>query len=273
MEDPRCSIPARIFEHPRVQTESDWMEFKQRFQLNTTGRFPNDWADWTEHSRRARHPIVLRLLGSFSALTNVIGQDEPTGLFMSLTDRPRLVRQIIEHFVDLNIVVAEKALSEANVDVVFMGDQIAGDDGPLISPKTMQDFFIEGYRRIVEFLRSHGVKLILYNADGNVLPFVDMLVEIGIDGFVGVPAKMDMPGLKSRYGDAICMIGGIDRWILLNSPEAIELEVREKVALAGKGRIIPCLSGQVLPETRLANYKHYASCLRKYLWAADLVHK
>ena len=80
-----------------------------------------------------------------------------------------------------------------------------------------------------------------------------------------------MPGLKRRYGDRICMIGGIDRRILSETLDIIECEVREKVNLARQGRIVPCLSGQVLPEVPLSAYRHYAECLRRYIEDAGCV--
>ena len=263
--DPAHPIEVRIFEDTRVRSRADWLEFKKRFRHTPEGRYPEDWERWTAHSKMASHPIALELMGLFSAFTNVLGWAEETGMYVSFYDRPEFVHEIIDHFTELNLTVSEKALAEARVDFVKLGDQIAGDDRPFISPKQMEQFFLPGYRRMIDHLRNRGVEVIIYNADGNVLPFVPMLVDIGIDGLMGLPRPMDMAGLRARYGNALCMIGGIDRWVLLKSKEEIEREVDHTLALARKGRVIPCLNASILPETPLENYRHYAEYLRSNL--------
>jgi len=258
----RARISTRVFENPLVHNHDEWLEFRKHFAFSPDGRLPDDWSAWAEHSRSAEHPIALELLGGFSALTNVIGMDEPTGMLTGFFDNPELIHDIAAHFVELNLVCADKVLDEARVDFVIMGDQIAGDDRPLISPRIYREFFLPGYRRTVEFLRGKGMDVILYGADGNVLPFVDMLMDIGVNGFMGVPEKMELPGLLEKYGGRICIVGGVDRWALLRSPEEIEAEAKRKAALAAGGRVIPCVDGSVMPETSLENYRHYARCLR-----------
>ena len=95
---PGTPIETRIFVNPRVQTPEDWQEFKEHFRITPDGRYPEDWDRWAAHSRTASHPIVLNMGGFFGKLTNVLGLENETGLFMSLYDRPELVREIVEHF-------------------------------------------------------------------------------------------------------------------------------------------------------------------------------
>ena len=262
-ESGESPIEVRVFVDPLVRTPEDWQEFKEHFRITPEGRYPEDWDRWVAHSKTASHPIVLGIGGFFGVLTNVLGLEGETGLFMSLYDRPELVREIVEHCIEFDIAVIDKALVEARIDFVAFGEQIAGDDGPMIAPAIVKEFFLDGYRRVVEHVRGREIDTMVFRADGNVLPFVPMLVDAGFNGLMGVPQKMDMAGLKKRYGDNICMIGGIDRWALTKSKAEIEREVDAKMAVARQGRVILCVDGSVTPEVSLENYRHYAQYLRK----------
>ena len=264
-DDSERPIQVRIFEKPLVKTEDDWLWYKEHLRPTPEGRYPEDWDKWVVHSQEASHPIVLHLSGFFSTLTTTIGLDEPTGMFMSFHDRPDFIHKIVSDLVEWVIGVSDKALSEAQIDMAILGEQIAGDEGPMIGPRQVQEFFLDGYRQIVEHLNSHGIDMIMFSADGNSAPFVDMLTDIGIKGFFGVPKEMDPAGMRTRHGDELAIIGGIDRWALVKSKVDIKREVDRIMQLARRGSFIPCLSAGVLPETSLDNYRYYADYLRKQI--------
>ena len=265
--DPEHPMQVRVVEGPPlVRDRDDWLEYKKRFRPTPAGRYPDDWDRWLAHAREARHPIMLQMMGLTGPVRGAIDDAGETGLFTSFFTRPEFIHEMVRHFTDFGIAVADKALREAPLDCVIIGDQIAGDDGPMISPQLMETFFMPGYRRIFEHLRGRGVDLVIYRADGNVRPFAAMLVEAGAGGFMDIPRQMDPASLKDEYGDRVCMVGGIDRWALVHSKADIEREVDEKIALAGRGRYIPCLCAGVLPETSLDNYRHYAAYLKKRIW-------
>lgn len=264
--DPDHPMQVRVVESPpHVRDRATWQRYQKRYRATPEGRYPDNWCEWIEHARTAEHPIMLNMQGLTGPVRGAIGDEGETGFFYSLFTNADFVHELADYFTEFLIAVADKALQEAPIDFVMLGDQIAGDDRPFLSPKLMETFFMDGYRRIIRHLRSRGVDLILYNADGNVRPFVSMLVEAGVDGFGGIPRQMDPVAMKDQYGDKICMIGGIDRWVLLKSKAEIEREVDAKIELAQRGRYIPCLCGGVLPETTLENYRHYAAYLREQI--------
>ena len=261
-------IQVRIFENPLVKTEDDWAAYKERLRPTPAGRYPDDWAEWVQHSRAASHPIALDLPGFFGTLTTVIGLEDETGLFMSVHDRPEFIHTIVERLTEWVMAVAEKALGEASIDFVVLGEQIGGDQGPMIGPNVVKEFFADGYRQVIEQARGRGIETVIFRSDGNVGALVDLLRSIGVDGFMGVPKEMDPGGMRARHGDELAVIGGIERWALVGSKDEIKREVDEVMQLARRGRFIPCLCGQVLPETSLDNYRYYADYLRQQIMAS-----
>jgi uroporphyrinogen decarboxylase len=122
------------------------------------------------------------------------------------------------------------------VDVVMIGDDLAGQDGPLFSP----DF----YRRVVKprqkALVRHIKKLtgakIWYHTCGGCIEYIPELIDNGVDILnpVQISARgMDLAELKRRFGDQIVFWGGgIDSQHILpfGSPQQVRDQVRLNVA-------------------------------------------
>ena len=99
----------------------------------------------------------------------------------------------------------------------------------------------------------------IIHSDGNVLPFVEDLLSVGIAGLhPNEKGAMDIRAMKRTYGDRLCLLGNVDLNLLgMGSPEAVELEVRELIGdlAPGGGYIVTSgnsLAGYLLPENVLA---------------------
>ena len=51
--DAQTQIGVRIFEDHVIGTPEDWPAVREHFRLTPEGRYPEDWARWTAHSRSA----------------------------------------------------------------------------------------------------------------------------------------------------------------------------------------------------------------------------
>jgi uroporphyrinogen decarboxylase len=89
------------------------------------------------------------------------------------------------------------------------------------------------YRRLAEKVTLPWV----IHSDGNMLPFLDDLVSIGIAGFHPVEnGAMDIRAVKKQYGDRICLLGNVDLNLLgLGTPEEVDREVYELIRDVGPG--------------------------------------
>jgi uroporphyrinogen-III decarboxylase len=127
----------------------------------------------------------------------------------------------------------------------------------------LQEFFLPAVARLSTLIRSHGVDTILLRQRANLTDTLDLYRDCGINGLFGVcdANGMHLDRLIERYGDEMCYIGGIDGRVLRESEPEIESEVTNKVDLARKGRIIPCMGTHVLPEIEFDTYRYYAECL------------
>ncbi|MDF1515842.1 MAG: uroporphyrinogen decarboxylase family protein, partial [Anaerolineae bacterium] len=83
---------------------------------------------------------------------------------------------------------AVKHLCELDFDFLWFGDDIAFKTGPYVSPKVFKELFVPHYRRVVD----HISKPWIYHSDGNLLPVMDDLLDLGMAGLHPIePEAMD----------------------------------------------------------------------------------
>ena len=66
------------------------------------------------------------------------------------------------------------------IDVFYFGDDLGGDDRPLIKPSHFKEYIYPAYRKIFSEAKSSG-SLIYFHTDGHVVELWDMLIEAGVD--------------------------------------------------------------------------------------------
>ncbi|MBM3311488.1 MAG: hypothetical protein FJY80_08275 [Candidatus Aminicenantes bacterium] len=117
------------------------------------------------------------------------------------------------------------------VEVVMIGDDLAGQEGPLFSPALYRRLVKPRQKKLVQRLRSLTRAKIWYHTCGDASALIPELVDNGIDILnpVQVGLKgMDPRGLKERFGRVLSFWGGgIDAQHVL--PFASPAEVREAV--------------------------------------------
>lgn len=118
------------------------------------------------------------------------------------------------------------------VDVIMIGDDLAGQTGPLFRPELYRTLVKPRQKRLVQYIRSRTKAKIWYHTCGACVSFIDDLLDNGVDILnpVQISAKdMDPVELKRRFGDRLVFWGGaIDAQHVL--PSASPEVVREHVA-------------------------------------------
>ncbi len=135
----------------------------------------------------------------------------------------------------------------------------------------MRRIMVPRWRKFTDFLRSHGVPVILVDCDGNLDEFLPLAVEGGINGVLPfeVAAGNDIWAARRRYGKELILFGGIDKRALAEGPAAIDAEL-DRVAkpLPRQRGYFPILDHYAPPDISLENSLHYKVRL-KSLRTAD----
>lgn len=139
------------------------------------------------------------------------------------------------------IKVAENALDVvgANIDIVFFGDDVGSQIGPLFSPDAYRELIKPRHARMIAAIKAKADVKVLYHTCGSVSQFIDDFIDIGIDAInpVQITAKdMEPEMLKRRFGERIAFWGGINTQEVLpfGKPDAVRAEVRRMIDCLGE---------------------------------------
>jgi uroporphyrinogen decarboxylase len=154
-------------------------------------------------------------------------------LMMDLIQQPGVVEAIIDRTLRFWLDWFDLFLKEVGdlVDVVMIGDDLAGQNGPLFSPKLYRSIVKPRQKRLVQFIRSRTQARIWYHTCGSVFEYIQDLADNGVDILnpVQVSARgMDPARLKAAFGERMVFWGGgVDSQKIL--PFASPAQVREDV--------------------------------------------
>ena len=133
------------------------------------------------------------------------------------------------------------ALIDLGADALLTGDDLGMEIGPMISPRMWREWLKPRLQRVFDAYRAARPDILLaYHTCGSVLPFVDELIEMGVQVLnpIQVTAKgMDAAWLKRTYGHRLAFCGGVDQREVLphGTPGDVEEEVRRRIAELGPG--------------------------------------
>jgi uroporphyrinogen decarboxylase len=172
------------------------------------------------------------------------------GMSMLLYDDPALVRAVADRIGGILV-----ELYDLLAALPFVrGVQVAGDmghkTGTFVDPAVLREMVLPWHRRFVQAIHRHG-KIAILHCCGNLAGIMDDLVACGYDAKHSfedalVPGQLE---LHRRYGDRICLLGGIDVDFLCRADEqAIRRRVRQTIdALAPDGGYV-LGSGNSIPD-------------------------
>ena len=154
--------------------------------------------------------------------------------FMLLAGEPEDASDFLEKTTATHMRNLERFLGEVGglIDIIQFGDDLGGQNGPLISPAMYREFFKSRhaalFRRAKEL--APGVKVMLHCC-GGVRELLPDLIEAGLDAINPVQitcAGMDAAGLKRDFGrDLTFWGGGCDTRDIL--PHGTPAKIREHV--------------------------------------------
>jgi uroporphyrinogen decarboxylase len=154
-----------------------------------------------------------------------------------------LIDRILKYWVDFETGFM-KAVGDI-VDVVMIGDDLAGQSGPLFSPALYRKIVKPRQKALVQHLKSLTRAKIWYHTCGDCWEYIPDLIDNGIDILNPVQIglkNMESDALKNRFGRKLVFWGGgIDAQHVLPfaTPEKVREEVRKnlEVFMPGGGYV------------------------------------
>jgi uroporphyrinogen decarboxylase len=151
------------------------------------------------------------------------------------------------------------------VDVIMIGDDMAGQNGPLFNPEVYRRLVKPRHKRLVQYIRSRTHAKVWYHTCGSCMDYIPELLDNGVHILnpVQVSARnMEPAELKRRFGERIVFWGGgvdAQRVLPRGTPEEVAQNVRANLQafMPGGGYVfnnVHNIQGEVPPENILAMF-------------------
>ena len=242
-----------------VRDWNSWSQLKEeKMRLdNIKERLPSNWPELVKEYKNRDYPLAVGGYpnGLFGSLTHLIGYEN---LFMFYYDKPDLIKDILDRLTDIWIALWEEILSDVDVDLANLWEDVSSGRGSMISPKLFKEFMSPYYRKLVSFLNSKGVKIILADTDGDCNELIPLFMEAGITGLypMEVSAGMDVVAARKKY-PTLQIMGGIPKLDIALGKKRIDEFLEPAEWLLKQGGYIPYGDHFIPPEVPWREVKYY----------------
>ena len=183
---------------------------------------------------------------------------------------PEMAKKILRKYADLQLAYWERmfeVMKGIPIDVVQMADDLAGQNGMLISPRSYRTQLKPFHKEMFDYIHSKTDAKIFFHSCGAVRALIPDLIEVGVDILNPVQvsaANMDSAELKREFGKDICFWGGgVDTqnaFDFTHTPEEVRADVRKRMEdlMPGGGFVfntVHNIQGNVPPENIMAMWE------------------
>jgi uroporphyrinogen-III decarboxylase len=193
-------------------------------------------------------------------------------LYLLMYDEPDVVDAVMKHLVDYYAAANERIFAAAGsaIDILFIGNDLGSQNGPLLSPAQFERFVLPQLRRLIDIGHAHHVKVMMHCC-GGFLPLIPALIAAGLDGLHAIQpccAGMDLRALKREFGEKILFNGAIDSQHVLidGTPATVRQRTREvlEIMKPGGGYIAGASHDSILEETPVENVLAMFDAIREF---------
>jgi uroporphyrinogen decarboxylase len=249
-----------------VKTRKDWEKIKIRYNPGDLRRYSKKWGDdLINYYNTTDRPVRIHLGSCFGWIRGLMGLEHT---LVSFYKQSELIREMMEFWADFAIELVEPAIEAVRFDYATITEDIAYNNGPLISPKLFREFMLPNYKKVTGFVRSKGIDIIMVDTDGNHEALTPLFLEGGVNCLfpLEVAAGMDAIAERKKYGRELRLLGNLDKRVLSKSKEDIKQEVDSKLPFFVKDLgYIPSVDHAIPNDVPFENFKYYINLVKKYI--------
>ena len=161
---------------------------------------------------------------------------------------------------------AEKNLLERGALMIGWVDDLGYNKGTFMNPKLYEELIFPWHKKAIELAHKHGA-FVNMHSHGNINAIVPLLVDAGLDILnpIGPSDNMDLAALKEKYGDKLCLQGGLSKHIGFMSREQLKKHLIDRISIGSPGGgFILSSEGELPYEMKPENFTYFVKLSRKY---------
>ncbi len=131
-----------------------------------------------------------------------------------------------------------RAYAEAGVDILSLGDDIGTQDTIMMDVPFWEQWLKPRLNRVIEAARKVNPDiLIFYHSCGYIIPFIEQLIEVGVDILNPVqPECMSFDEVHDKFGDRLSFWGtmGTQEMLPYGKPDEVRAEALSRLEKCGE---------------------------------------
>jgi len=186
---------------------------------------------------------------------------------------PDTVRKLFEYSAEegrlKNIQIAKATKQNNFVPISVVGADICSSRGPMVSPEVLKEIYFPNWKIALAPLHEAGVRTV-WHCDGNVLPILEQILEIGVSGLQGFQEELgvrivDLAKRRTDSGKRLLFFGSISvsNLLVYGTVEDVKQQVKRSIdATGGRGIFIfssNIIGPEVPVENIIAMYEHMST--------------
>lgn len=239
-----------------VENRGDWEEMKWRFDPDTPGRYPEDFAERLAALKERDYVCSVSFNGPFWQLREWLGME---GLCIMMADDPELVAEMCEFWGDFCSRTMAPVLEKVELDSVRISEDMAYKAHSMISPEMTRKFLKPCYDRWNAEIKASGCPIFDVDSDGYVRDLIPVWIESGINVChpMEVAAHNDIVEYRKEFGRKMAYHGGIDKRCMARGGQALRDEMARNAPVVRDGGFIPTCDHGIPPDVSWENYIDY----------------
>jgi len=199
---------------------------------------PEDMVDWEElrqiySVRKDRFRLCGLAMGLFERSWFLRGFEN---VMVDMVDKPEFYEELLDGILDIHLRFMELLVSRIPIEGYYGGDDVSDQHGVMMGLERWRRYFKPRQAMMIDRCHQLGFPYVLH-ACGNVLPLVDDLIEIGLDGFESLQSEAtDVFKVKQKSKGRLVLIGamGMQSTLFSGTPDEVVRDTRRLVKDLGE---------------------------------------
>ncbi|MBN1553298.1 MAG: hypothetical protein JXA11_01025 [Phycisphaerae bacterium] len=239
-----------------VENRDDWERLKTRYNVDTPGRFPEDFVERCKQAADRDWSLEVHFSGPFWILREWCGFE---GLCMMMVDDPEFVDEMASFWRDFILQLLDRICEHVTPDLFHISEDMAYKAKAMISMDMTRRFCMPSWKAWSAKVRNAGVPLVGIDSDGYIGELIPLWMEAGVNSCdpIEVAAHCDINEFRKQFGHNMSYRGGVDKRCIARGGEALRDELKRIEPVVRDGGYIPGCDHGVPHDVSWENYVDY----------------